>query len=114
VLRLKKRSGENATTSGDFGDPAAMELMLFRPVILRARLSVGLALSVRATSYASRPDQAHTFVTLRTKSAALSKQAIACYDSVFVEMSTLTRMRSTLNQSSYSRVRTNTCSPGPI
>jgi hypothetical protein len=40
-----------------------MERELFRPVILRPRLSSGFALSIRATSYASRFDRAHKFVT---------------------------------------------------
>jgi hypothetical protein len=52
-----------------------MEPELFRPVILRARLSVGFALSVRATSYASELDQAHKFVTPR-RNAAAPKEAV--------------------------------------
>ncbi|MEN3352633.1 MAG: hypothetical protein V7640_791 [Betaproteobacteria bacterium] len=37
----------NLKNIGDFGNPAALERELFRPVTLRPRLSVGLALSVR-------------------------------------------------------------------
>jgi hypothetical protein len=54
-----------------------MEPKLFRPVILRPRLSVGFAVSVRAVSYASASAPARKFVTPQAKSAIVPRSTFS-------------------------------------